>query len=412
MKALVILTITYPDPFLENEIPHLASSFDKIYILPQNSQRNQIFGNVEVVSIFSSLNSRRTWMRLMINFIDFVRVFLYSLQYPTRRNYIKYHRSFAGYFLNEVQKVSALKRFILSNNLQDALFYDYWLVDATIAMALLKRQGLIKRSFARVHGFDLYDERQFEGCVSFREYRVKYLDAVFAISEHGLKYMQERLPERLRHKMRLSRLGVKDPGVPIEKPRIKGCDYLIVTCARLIPLKRMRLVAEVLQRTRLNISWVHFGDGPARTELEEAVRNLPENVTVQIKGNVSNDDILAFYKRFHVDLFVSLSESEGIPVSMMEAISFGIPVLACDLNGIPEIVNDTTGKLIRVNAGIDEILFEVEQTLLQRRFDRRSIYQYYKQEFDARHNYRQFVNEIHQFFNLSPLAENSVDAAH
>jgi glycosyltransferase involved in cell wall biosynthesis len=131
-----------------------------------------------------------------------------------------------------------------------------------------------------------------------------------------------------------------------------------------------------------------------------------------MKGNVSNDDVLAFYKRYHVDLFVSLSESEGIPVSMMEAISFGIPVLACDLNGIPEIVNDITGKLIPVHAGIDEILLEVEQILLQKQFDRRGIYQYYRQEFHAGHNYRQFVDEIQQFFDIPPLNENSVDVTH
>ena len=46
------------------------------------------------------------------------------------------------------------------------------------------------------------------------------------------------------------------------------------------------------------------------------------------------------------DLFVNMSLSEGIPVSIMEAISFGIPIIATNVGGNAEIVNDETGVLI------------------------------------------------------------------
>lgn len=49
------------------------------------------------------------------------------------------------------------------------------------------------------------------------------------------------------------------------------------------------------------------------------------------------------------DLFVNMSLSEGIPVSIMEAISFGIPIIATNVGGNAEIVNDETGVLIPVN---------------------------------------------------------------
>lgn len=50
-----------------------------------------------------------------------------------------------------------------------------------------------------------------------------------------------------------------------------------------------------------------------------------------------------------------MSLSEGIPVSIMEAISFGIPIIATNVGGNAEIVNDETGVLIPVN--IDQAAF-------------------------------------------------------
>ncbi|NMC40567.1 MAG: glycosyltransferase, partial [Bacteroidales bacterium] len=47
--------------------------------------------------------------------------------------------------------------------------------------------------------------------------------------------------------------------------------------------------------------------------------------------------------------FINVSSSEGVPVSVMEALSFGIPVIATDAGGTSEIVNNTNGRLIPVD---------------------------------------------------------------
>ena len=59
--------------------------------------------------------------------------------------------------------------------------------------------------------------------------------------------------------------------------------------------------------------------------------------------------LVDWYRRNRVDLFISLSSSEGLPVSMMEAISFGIPILATDVGGVSEIVKRATGRLVSVD---------------------------------------------------------------
>ena len=56
-------------------------------------------------------------------------------------------------------------------------------------------------------------------------------------------------------------------------------------------------------------------------------------------GALSQEEVFSFYRCNHVDLFVNVSEAEGIPISIMEALSFGIPCVATRVGGNPEIVH-------------------------------------------------------------------------
>ena len=48
----------------------------------------------------------------------------------------------------------------------------------------------------------------------------------------------------------------------------------------------------------------------------------------------------------YIDALINVSESEGLPFSMMEAISFGIPVIGTNVGGVKEIINNDTGILL------------------------------------------------------------------
>lgn len=52
-----------------------------------------------------------------------------------------------------------------------------------------------------------------------------------------------------------------------------------------------------------------------------------------------NQQVYDYYKSNKVDVFVNVSYSEGLPVSLMEASSFGIPVIATDVGGSAEIID-------------------------------------------------------------------------
>ena len=63
-------------------------------------------------------------------------------------------------------------------------------------------------------------------------------------------------------------------------------------------------------------------------------------------GHIPNRAILQRYLADDIDFLLNLSDSEGLPVSYMEAMSIGVPVIARDSGGSSEIVDDKTGRLL------------------------------------------------------------------
>jgi glycosyltransferase involved in cell wall biosynthesis len=107
----------------------------------------------------------------------------------------------------------------------------------------------------------------------------------------------------------------------------------------------------------VNFVWTHIGDGPLRAQLErlavEQLGSLP-NVTFKFAGAMPNQSVLAFYSSEPVDIFINCSESEGVPVSIMEAMSCGIPAIAPAVGGIPELVDNKCGMLVPEGAPSEE----------------------------------------------------------
>jgi N-acetyl sugar amidotransferase len=412
-KTIVVFTIEYPDPLLDKELPYLAANFDKVYLLPQNLIGTpSLPANVEVFSIFKKVDLQRPIPLLVNHFYSLVRIYCSVLINSTfRRHYFFYVKSFLGHLILELEKVEPLETFVKNHNLQSALYYDYWLVDATIAMAELKRRKVIKYSIARTHNFDLYHERQFEKHVSFQEYRISYLDRVYTISKHGYDYLKAKIPTVFHHKVRLNYLGIESRLInPIA--REKRDTYTIVSCSYVVSVKRVGLLADVLRECSLPIKWIHFGDGILMNEVLSKVHLLPKNVTVELRGSQPNDNVLDYYQKNHVDLFVSLSTIEGLPVSMMEAIQFGIPVFACGVYGIPEIVTEQTGILIDVNLPKEQIAAALEQVLLTQPFDSSVIQEFWENHFSVKKNFNLFIDDIASLFSMDRnFRLGSIDAA-
>jgi glycosyltransferase involved in cell wall biosynthesis len=122
--------------------------------------------------------------------------------------------------------------------------------------------------------------------------------------------------------------------------------YLIVSAGRLWPekghihlVRAMPAVVEQLPRTVLAIA----GDGVLRSELEAEARAL--GVADHIRFLGVRSDVRYWFAA--ADLFVLPSNSEGMPMALLEAMGMGAPVVATRVGGVPELVRDgETGRLV------------------------------------------------------------------
>ncbi len=144
------------------------------------------------------------------------------------------------------------------------------------------------------------------------------------------------------------------------------------------------------------IIYHHFGDGPDFELFRRKLAKLSSNIEVILHGRVNNNCIYEFYKNNSVDIFINLSLHEGVPVSIMEAMSFGIPCLATNVGATREIVNNINGKLIESDFSIEEVV----QTILNAKSVEWIEKRYLAQEF-WRKNYNAEVNylKLNLFFN-------------
>ena len=94
------------------------------------------------------------------------------------------------------------------------------------------------------------------------------------------------------------------------------------------------------------------------------------------------------------DLFMNVSSSEGLPVSIMEAFSFGIPALVTAVGGNPEIVQEGAGILLDENPSINSITQNIENWDVNN-LERRGIaLRIQREEYSSEKNQEEFAKEI------------------
>ena len=354
MNKLVLFTLNFPfgkgEAFLEPELPILSKVFDQVFILPNQKVKGirKLPQNVTVVDIFSDRDKRINTLNISKYFNSLLKIFIYSFIHSKRRYYyLKYWKSLVGFAIEDLSKKELLKDFIIENKLFNAIYYDYWFVNSTISISRLKKSNYLKFAVARCHRFDLYDEELYEKVVPFREYKLRHLNYLNPISNHGKKYLLSEVSKKYHSKIKLHYLGIDI--VKIED-KVKTNSNVIVSCSRVVKHKKVLQIVDILKQINIDIKWIHFGEGPLMSNLIEKCQDLPSNIKFELKGETDNQKILEFYSQVQVDLFVSLSESEGLPVSIMEAMMFGIPIYAKEVSGIPEIVDRYSGILIPKNS--------------------------------------------------------------
>ncbi len=298
--------------------------------------------------------------------------------------------SFLNFFLN--------KKFNINND----IFYTYWFDEWNNILCYARKKNNYFKKFkliSRTHGFDLYDYRSNYYKIPFRKNQLNYTDKIISISFDGYKYLINKYPI-LKSKFSFSRLGTDLIG---QNPFNYSDTFVIVSCSSFIHLKRIDRIVKLLSLLKIKVKWYHFGGGPLFEMIKSSTENLEENISVKLLGKVNNNKILNFYSITPINLFINLSESEGIPVSIMEAISFSIPVIATDVGGVSEIVTEETGLLFNKNPNLDKIAELInnfsEENIFSLKF-RTKIYNFWKKNYNSKFNFQNFSNKIKDLHNV------------
>jgi glycosyltransferase involved in cell wall biosynthesis len=127
-------------------------------------------------------------------------------------------------------------------------------------------------------------------------------------------------------------------------------ERVVLSVGRLDAEKNPLLLADVIAQLRArDPRWrlVVAGDGPLRTALEQRLRALGVEGSVQLLGEVANGpDLWSLYRASTVFLHVSLTE--GLPQVLFEAQAAGLPIVATAVGGVPAALHGgRTGLLVQ-----------------------------------------------------------------
>lgn len=403
---LVIITKHYPygqgEVFLEDEIRYAETLFEEIIIVTLDKYCDgnvrYVPKNANVVAVRKNLNKvcRLFWVMLSLFRKRTIREWRRAI-HEHKRNYkplfllktILLHEN-AIFYLTKAEN-------IWINLEKETLYYAYWL-DAEATYLIRRKSFLNGKVVARTHGGDCFYNR---GYHPYRKEQLEELDAIFAISEKGrmdiLSHYNGNM-KSIENKIFVSRLGLLhlDKYIDNWEPHK---TYLIISCSNIIPLKRLDILVDALELigTKLKIEWIHFGNGclsdVIKKRAKEKLSGYP-NISFNFAGYKTKDYILRYYATHAVDLFVNCSDVEGIPVSAMEAMAFGIPVVARDVGANSELIDNECGILLSDSAGSQEyyeaIISLSKFSESQIRIMRKNAFQRVRENFSAMQNFKAF----------------------
>jgi glycosyltransferase involved in cell wall biosynthesis len=219
----------------------------------------------------------------------------------------------------------------------DHLHNHFIFGSATVAMLASRLTG-IPYSFT-LHGpADLFEPYRWG--LKEKVARAKFVSTISYFARSQVMFFSD--PEDW-HKIRIIHCGVS-PALyaPADGPALparRDGEIRLVFVGRLAPVKGLRVLLEALETLLPELPHLHLvlvGDGPDRARLEAAAADLGPAVT--FTGYLSQKDVAQAMQA--ADICVLPSFAEGVPVVLMEALASGKPVIATQVAGVGELVED------------------------------------------------------------------------
>ena len=399
---LLMLTRYYPfgtgEAFVENEIKVMSEIYNQIVIIACEVSKDDVDvrsvpDNVKVYKVPATSKK--------INAIKGLLSKNNGFEYKDERESCKrlIEKAFLAYFEEKSQR--AFKYIIRNNYLKDLqnepfVLYSYWLFMTARVGTLISDYLKPVMMFSRAHRYDLYEDKNRTNYLPYRNLFLEKYDYVFPCSDNGTQYLKNNYPEKAGN-VQTALLGTLEHGMG--KSSTDGI-FRIISCSRMEKVKRVEKIVDalaLLESKTLKIEWTHIGTGSEFNKVKNIAKEKLHVIKYHFLGNMKNTEVMQLYANQPFDLFLNVSSSEGLPVSIMEALSFGLPCVGTDVGGTSEIViDDVTGELIQ-NDFKDEQLAEIIEKFVMKtetQITRENCRKFWEHHFQAIANYRRLHEKI------------------
>jgi len=399
-KRIFLFTQSYPysnsEVFVERELNYLSNYFDEVIIFPlnkSNSLPRPIPENVRIIEIEENLEiNENKFILILSNSLKIINLF-YNEFTTHPISTIKNLKTFISDVINQIKIAKNIKNKFLELYSNETILYSFWFDRWIIILSFILHSKLNVKLYSRTHAFDLYEEDNKNGYILYRKYQLKNINKVYSVSKHGEYYLKNKY-QYFKNKIYTSYLGTL-PHNNFNQLKVSSDNFIIISCGSV--QKRTLEFVNVLNNLPTNFKWIHFGDGPDFNELVNKINLKKLEQRVVLMGQVDNNIFMNYLKNNSINLFLSLSSNEGLPYSMMEAISFGIPLMATNVGGCAEICNNNTGILIEKDFDVKNVaekIINFSNSYMNTQSFRYGIRKFWEEYFNAEKNYYEFYKAI------------------
>jgi len=226
--------------------------------------------------------------------------------------------------------------------------------------------------------------------------KVKSAKFVRVISEHGKNELLKIIGSQYDKKIEVIHMGIEIPDNIINKSQIERKKFIIITPAYFLEVKGHRYLIEacaiLIKKEIKNFEYILYGEGALGKELENLIREKNLVDYIRMLSLIPHEKLIEMYKKKEVDLVILPSintkqgEHEGIPVSLMEAMAYGIPVVSTKTGGIPELLSGGAGLIIEEKSAeqLAEAIIKIKKNRDLAEEISKSGYQHVREDFNVK----------------------------
>ncbi|MDT3767211.1 glycosyltransferase [Gleimia hominis] len=377
-QLVLVLTDFFPyevgEEFFEQEIGYLADAVDEVLCVPMRAhkpdrQTRALPKNASAVLPDRPFSDNK-WVTAGAYLPKLMATCPELVDWSNWRKpeWIMMDIRFGTHALEVYDRVSKALKGKDFSQYSSVVLYSYWFYTGVAVAQQLKEnefKGVPVTIMSRAHAYDVDEDDSPRGYLPARPYLMQVVNRVCAISNYSEEILKRRVPQ-LANKVAVRRLGVPQAR---RVRRTRKAPFWIVSCSHLADYKRIELLIEslaVLESWGYRFRWTHVGErDQAKIAAKQAlVKELGIRNEVEFTGYIPNEQARALYANPDMSLFVNSSTGEGVPVSIMEAQAYGLPVVATSSGGTAEIVHDqSNGVVVPVDCTAEDFAQAIRQVI-------------------------------------------------